>query len=161
MKKKKIALMVMVTVLAGLSSFGFFRQTQAQIIDSHTFFIPFPADMLGDHFEKGGNDPLLTFSDEDIVTTISIAIVDRFSIIHYDHWEDGLEPILDLPTQPSTEIWGDDNAANGIPPGFGIDILNDGDVIVLEEIIVLPRDPNDFFYDGGDTLTAYGSSLAR
>ncbi len=69
---------------------------------------------------------------------------------YYDHWEDGYEADLANPVQASTEIWGDNNAGNGIPPGFGTDVINAGDVITLDNTVSLPRNPAQIRYDGRD-----------
>ncbi|GIK42094.1 MAG: hypothetical protein BroJett011_59270 [Chloroflexota bacterium] len=146
-------------------------------IDNFTFFIPFAADLLDDQFEVGLSDtsppprpPSLL--NNPIVMVISIAVDREGSLIFYDHWEDGLEANLTQPTQSSTEIWGDDNPANGIPPGFTRDLLasaalpND-DVITLRNTVELPRDPTFscgvtrvFCADGGDVLTSEGGAVA-
>lgn len=139
-------------------------------IDNFTFFIPYPADILDDQFETALSDnnppprpPSLI--NNPIETIISIAVDREGSIIYYDHWEDGLEANLTQPTQSSTEVWGDDNPANGIPPGFARDLLarpnvpNDS-VITLRNIIDLPRDKNVLRYDGGDVLTSEGGPIA-
>ncbi|MCL4297157.1 MAG: hypothetical protein KJ077_15580 [Anaerolineae bacterium] len=139
-------------------------------IDNFTFFIPFPTDILDDQFETGLSDNVPpprppSLINHPIETITSIAVDREGSIIFYDHWEDGLEANLTQPTQSSTEIWGDDNPANGIPPGFTRDLLanaafpND-DVIILRNNVILPRDPSVLFYDGGDVLTSEGGAVA-
>ena len=159
--KKNITLIALAILLAGLSNFWLFRQTQAQI-DSFTFFIPFRTDVLDDHF-NAGHAPL-NLIDDDIETTISIAIQKSNTRVNFDHWEDGPEADLTSPVQPSSEIWGDGNAANGIPPGFGLtdadDVLISGDIIVLTNTVTLPRDPATLFFDGGDILTSVGGAVA-
>ena len=66
-----------------------------------------------------------------IISNISIAPVANGTIIYYDHWEDGYEADINNPTQPTTQIWGDGNPANGIPPGFATDVINAGNVFIL------------------------------
>ena len=66
-----------------------------------------------------------------IVSNISIAPVANGTIIYYDHWEDGYEADINNPIQPTTQIWGDGNPANGIPPGFATDVINAGNVFIL------------------------------
>lgn len=127
-------------------------------IDSFQFFIPYPADQLDDQFDVG--HAAIDLQNAEIVTTISIAVRRGGSQIYYDHWEDGLEADHLAPTQPSTEIWGDNNPANGIPPNFLTDTLANDDVIVLQNVIPLPRDPATLFFDGGDAITAFDSSVA-
>ena len=81
---------------------------------------------------------------------ISIAATGDNTIIYYDHWEDGYEADLANPVQASTEVWGDNDPVNGIPPGFGTDIINAGDVITLASDVALPRNPAQIRYDGRD-----------
>lgn len=77
------------------------------------------------------------------------------TVIIYDHWEDGFEPDLENPQQPSTETWGDGNPANGYPPGFPCDIIL-ADAIVLNEAIDPDVITETYQYDGGDRLGASG-----
>ena len=72
-----------------------------------------------------------------------------------------------MPTQNSTQVWGDGNPDNGVAPTVrdqaGGDTLLADDVIVLENRVLLPngvRDPAVVYFDGGDTLTALGGSIA-
>ncbi|HPG01057.1 MAG TPA: hypothetical protein PLE77_13435, partial [Kiritimatiellia bacterium] len=53
------------------------------------------------------------------------------TVIFFDQWEDGYEGNITSPTQATTEVWGDGNAGNGIPPGFAQDYVNAGDYISL------------------------------
>ncbi|MFN8454879.1 MAG: hypothetical protein U0401_09465 [Anaerolineae bacterium] len=128
-------------------------------IDAFTFFIPYQTDRLDDQFNIGQTSRNLI--DVDIETIISIAVQRNSSVIYYDHWEDGLEANLTNPTQASTQIWGDNNPANGAPPNLGgRDVIRAGDVIILRNIVVLPRNPAILFFDGGDTLTSTGGAIA-
>ena len=139
-------------------------QIQAQIsvqggrIDAFTFFIPYQADLLDDQFNVGQTTQNLINSNIEVI--ISVAVQNQSSVIYYDHWEDGLEGNLTSPSQLSTEIWGDNDPSNGIPPGFSTDVLRAGDVVVLRNIVKLPRDRTKFFFDGGDVLTSTGGALA-
>ncbi|MCB0155597.1 MAG: DUF11 domain-containing protein [Anaerolineae bacterium] len=150
-------------MLAMISSAWVITQAQAQI-DSFTFFIPYPSEQLDDLFDAGfGGAPSL--ANADIETTISIAIHKSNTFIYYDEWEDDLETNLNAPIQTSTKIWGDRDASNGIPPGFGTtdaeDVLTEGDVIVLTNSIPAIRDPlMPFYFDGGDMLTSAGGAVA-
>jgi uncharacterized repeat protein (TIGR01451 family) len=142
-------------LLACLYTFGEARAVQ---IDAFTFFIPYPADALDDQFDAANYDD---FRGVSIVTTVSISVLRGGSIVYYDHWEDGLEPNITQPIQPTTQVWGDDNLANGIPPGFSSDVLNAGDVIAVQNTVeVEPRDPAVVLYDGGDKLFSSGGAIA-
>jgi uncharacterized repeat protein (TIGR01451 family) len=134
-------------------------------IDGFTFFIPFEADLLDDMFNQGQSTQNLL--NVGIETIISIAVDRNNSIIYYDQWEDGLEPDLTKPTQPSTQVWGDNNLSNGYPPFLGNspntaqrDSLQAGDVITLRNIVTLPRAPNNLFFDSGDVLTSIDGAIA-
>lgn len=151
-----------------------FAQMQANTsggpIDAFTFYIPYRADILDDQFEFTLSDPPPDrpppLFDVDIVFIISIAIDRAGSVIYYDHWEDGLEPNRTRPIQPSTEVWGDNNPANGMPPGFSTDLLatsatNRDDVITLRNTVKSANRPaDDFKFDGGDRLTSVGGAIA-
>ena len=160
--KKQFTLTLLVGFLAFFMSLPIFMETQA--IDAFTFFIPYPADLLDDQFDVAVNDEApnpacADLIDDDINTTISI-VTKNGAQIYYDHWEDGMEINLASPTQASTEVWGDNDPANGIPPGFSLDVLQAESIIILQNRVILPRDPANFFYDGGDTFTSIGSNLA-
>ena len=151
-----VTLIVFSIGLLSLLAVAAVTETYAQI-DGFTFFIPYPADLLDDQFDLGNNN---NFQDVDIVTSLSMAVVRDGTIIYYDHWEDGLEPHLTSPGQTSTQVWGDANPNNGIPPGFTTDLLKAGDVLRLQSKITLPRDPTNLFFDGGDKLIAVGGTLS-
>ena len=157
--KRYISLIVLATFVGVLGSVLFFLQADAQI-NAFTFFIPFPTDQLGSLFDAGSSQD---FIDEDIVTTISIAVRRSDTIIYYDHWEDELEDNLTSPVQPSTQVWGDGDLTNGVAPTSRPnpdDTLLAGDIIPLQNTVVLPRDRDNLFYDGGDNLTSVGGSIA-
>jgi uncharacterized repeat protein (TIGR01451 family) len=150
--------LVQIAALGLLICLGNLAVAWALEIDAFTFFIPYPADALDDQFDAAN---VIDFSGSNIVTTISIAVLREGSVIYYDHWEDGLEANITQPNQPTTEIWGDNNPANGIPPDFSIDVLDAGDVITLQNVIeVDPRDPAVVLFDGGDKLVSMGGAVA-
>lgn len=126
-------------------------------IDAFTFFIPFEADLLDNQFDVSTTENL---DGVDIEIIISIAVNRDNTIIYYDQWEDGMEPDLTMPTQFSTQVWGDNNLSNGIPPGFGSDVLQAGDIITLRNVVVIPRDSNQLFFDGGDMLSSVGGAVS-
>jgi len=140
------------TILGGVSSLWVFAHASAQQIDAFTFLIPYTAEDLNDEFVAGFNGADLTGADMESI--VSISINRSGTIIYYDHWEDGLEPDLNLPVQPSTQVWGDSNPVNGVLSAFPItDTLSAGDVINLRNTVILDnagnRDPNEIFFDGG------------
>lgn len=127
-------------------------------IDAFTFYIPYEADRLDDQFNIGQTSINLTDVDIEFIT--SIAVQRDGIVIYYDQWEDGLERDVTRPTQFSTQIWGDNDPSNGIPPGFTTDVLDDQTVILLRNFIPIPRDPAELRFDGGDMFTAIGGPVA-
>jgi uncharacterized repeat protein (TIGR01451 family) len=85
--------------------------------------------------EFGGN--FLPAPPQIASSVVSLTVPATGQRIIYDHGEDGYEADLLNPTQASTEIWGDGNPGNGIPPGDpgGDDILVPGQVISLESTL--------------------------
>lgn len=114
-----------------------------------TYFIPLPEDDL-----LIGMDKLNPDINSPTHTVVSIVVGANDLIIYYDHWEDGYEVDISKPRRSSSQIWGDGRPANGAPPGFPDDLLNAGDVIVLENDIVVPRDPDIFAFDGKDRFSS-------
>ncbi|MCK6625355.1 MAG: IgGFc-binding protein [Anaerolineae bacterium] len=168
--KKHIRLVLWATILGGIASLWILVHAQAQSneqgggrIDAFTFYIPYLTDILDDQFNTGQSTTDLT--NVDIETIISIAVQREGTIIYYDEWEDGLEPDLTRPIQPTTKIWGDGSPNNNGPTEtvHGLpndDLLREGTVITLRNIVDLPRDQADFFFDGSDLLTAIGGPIA-
>jgi uncharacterized repeat protein (TIGR01451 family) len=124
------------------------RSWAANII--HEFYVPLPESQVKSALVS--IEPASGIVGNTIESVISIVATGAGSIIHYDQWEDGYEVDLNNPVQPSTQIWGDGNNANGIPPGYANDpaTLTSGSVIVLRNQIPLPRNPANHFYDGRD-----------
>jgi uncharacterized repeat protein (TIGR01451 family) len=123
-------------------------QAQAGPAPIQTYFVPLPELQVQTALEA-----VDTGTDEigDVMNSlISVVSTGDGTIIYYDHWEDGYESDLANPVQASTEIWGDNDPGNGIPPGFATDELNVGDVISLESNVSLPRNPSQIRYDGRD-----------
>jgi uncharacterized repeat protein (TIGR01451 family) len=93
--------------------------------------------------------------------------------IYYDHWEDGLDPDLNSSdpafpsaSQATTLVFGDANPGNGDACAFTTmpcsnDTITDGMALTLESAsIPLPRNPAQFFFDGGDRIVTSGGPLA-
>lgn len=115
--------------------------------------------------------PGATPAQRSVQTVVSIAIGASL-IIYYDQHEDGYETDISNPTDvfyqvgpgcpgPSsannldgTQIWGNNNICDGIPPSFAIDTLTNGNVIVLANTVPVVN-PGTLF-DGGDR---FGSTL--
>jgi uncharacterized repeat protein (TIGR01451 family) len=116
-----------------------------------TFFMPFD--------EEEVNVALNTIDNfggaigSTIRSTISIVGGITNTVIFWDHWEDGYEENILAPTQATTQVWGDNNPANGIPPAFGVDRVNEGDIISLINDIPIPRNPVNLYYDARDKMS--------
>jgi uncharacterized repeat protein (TIGR01451 family) len=117
------------------------------------FFVPIPEAQLRDNFLVVAPNTGTEFN-----SVVSIVVPVTGTRIAYDHWEDGYELDLENPVQTTTQIWGDGNNANGIPPGFGSDPLglSSGAVVALRNVVPLPR-TSVVLYDGRDRV---GSSQA-
>jgi len=89
-----------------------------------------------------------------INTYISLSIISANTIIYYDHWEDGFEIDLTRPQQPTTQIWGDGNLANGAPSGFPADLLGADDVIILNNAVNINTLATVIDFDGGDRIAS-------
>jgi hypothetical protein len=97
--------------------------------------------------------------DDYVVNTISISPATTGTIIYYDQWENGFETDLANPANiwsssnlGGTQIWGDNNPANGIPPGFATDVIVPGKAIILTSTNANPHPTGTFYYDGGDKM---------
>jgi uncharacterized repeat protein (TIGR01451 family) len=91
----------------------------------------------------------------------SVTITRDDTIIYYDQWENGYENDIGSPNRiysgsrlDGTQIWGDNDPSNGIPPGFASDELMAGDIIALKNDVQLPRNSNTVYFDGRDKLAA-------
>jgi uncharacterized repeat protein (TIGR01451 family) len=103
-------------------------------------------------------DAINSVSD-DIFTAISMVVTVDNTWIYYDHAEDGYEADDLCVSQATTQIWGDNNPDNGMPPGFTEDVLRAGDVITLEQVVQLSgtplqKDPAAIQWDGGDKIVS-------
>lgn len=141
-------------------------------IDAFTFFIPYAAKSFAAQLDAGSNDAVVA-PNEDILTTISIAVNRRESVIYYDQWEDGFEGDLTFPTQTTTLVWGDGDPTNnttGLAPGAVVEGIPTDDILTAGTIIILRSTvpstdagrgtPPAVFFDGGDMLTSKRGALA-
>src|SRR5579862_9058244 len=129
------------------------RSSAASVVE--TYYVAIPEDQLRNAF--------VALQGSSIGTTItsitSIVVTGNNTVVYYDQWEDGYEVDIANPTQSSTQVWGDGNAANGCAPGVSpctnaADVLTAGQVIALRNNVVLPRNPSTLFYDGHDKFAA-------
>jgi len=115
------------------------------------FYLPMPEQQI-----YQANSAIISGTGSTISSTFSIVVTGDGTVIYYDQWEDGYETDLSNPTQPTTQIWGDGNDANGIPPGFAHDPngLPAGTVITLTNNVSLPRNPSTLLWDARDHIAA-------
>ncbi len=124
------------------------RADAANII--HEFYVPLPEAQVKTALVS--IEPAAGVVGSTIESVISIVVTGAGTVVHYDEWEDGYEIDLNKPTQSTTKIWGDGNNANGVPPGYANDPVSftPGSVIILRNLVPLPRNPANFLYDGRD-----------
>ena len=116
---------------------------------SQVYYVPFPEiDQLAGFVgvTSVAVDPLAVF--------VNIAVSNDNTIIYYDHWEDGYEGDISNPKQPTTEVWGDGNPANGYPPGNPSDLLPAGTVFSLRNYVNSTAGASEFKYDAGDKIAS-------
>lgn len=118
------------------------------------FFVPLPEDQVRTAFLQLYNGTSATMHG-----VIGLSVTANNTLIYYDQWENGYDTDIANPTNlysasnpGGTQIWGDGNPANGMPPGIASDLLNAGAVIVLENDIPIPRNPATILYDGRDKI---------
>ena len=134
----------------------------AALAPAQVYYLPLPENQiyaaLRSIYSAGAPAFCNTNPDNDvsdpILTYVSIAPAADGTVIVYDHWEDGYEPDLSRPAQPSTEVWGDGDPANGMPPGFTADQIGVGDVVVLDNPVRIGTRAAVLDFDGGDKLAA-------
>jgi uncharacterized repeat protein (TIGR01451 family) len=115
------------------------------------FFVPMPEADLQTSLNT--IDSTGTKVGNTIKVTIAIVVGQTNTIIVYDQWEDGYENDLNNPTQSTTQIWGDGNQ-NTPAPGYPSNILPAGAVILLTNVVTLPRNPSVMNFDGRDRIGA-------
>jgi len=116
-----------------------------------SYFVPFGEDDV--HLALHTIDDFAGNIGGTMRSTISIVAGVTNTIIFYDHWEDGYEDQISAPTQSTTEVWGDWNSTNGIPPDYANDAVDAGSIITLLTDIPVPRDPDNIMFDGRDKFS--------
>jgi hypothetical protein len=125
-----------------------------------TFFVPLPEDQM--QVSLNAIDAYRGLIGDEMRSAISMVIGTDHTILYYDHWEDGYEDDITEPTQLTSQIWGDGDPDNGFPPGFPDDLLNAGDVVLLESTIDVTRNSVVVEYDGRDKVaTTYPIAMTR
>ena len=119
---------------------------------SKIFYLPFPenTNFLRKTLWSAGSASTLSDTAR---TVLSIKIPYPGNILTYDHWEDGYEADITIPTQRTTEVWGDGILSNGRAPGLPNDIIPPGGYISIDNHFKYnPRNTSQIFYDGKDKI---------
>ncbi|HND52801.1 MAG TPA: DUF4347 domain-containing protein, partial [Pirellulaceae bacterium] len=120
-----------------------------ELLIAQEYYVPLPSDQLRSTYVA-----LYPSAGTTLDSVIGITVAQPSAILYYDQWEDGYETNIESPTQSTTQVWGDGNPANGIPPGFATDILNASSVITLRNNIATPRNSGTILYDGRDRIVS-------
>src|SRR4051812_15889271 len=117
----------------------------------HDFYLPMPEAQIRQAY--GVLEANLSSTMD---SAFSVVVTGDGTVIYYDQWEDGYEIDLAHPVQSTTQVWGDGNDLNGIPPGFVHDPtgLPAGTVLTLRNNVPLPRNPGTILYDARDRIAA-------
>ncbi len=153
-------------MLALSAVFGFASSAQAASVPMvQYFYVPFPEEQILAMLtavENGGPSAAPT---EPITTYVTITAVADGTIICYDQWENGYDVDLaqtldtyNATTNPDgTQIWGDQNLANGAAPGVisdATDVIDAGSVISLQNAVATTTRQSIIDFDGGDKFAA-------
>ena len=125
------------------------------------YYIPITADEVYQHYLDMNFGNGSSVAQSNIITIISMVASISNTVIYYDQWENGFDLDISNPTNTwsagntgGTQIWGDNNPANGIAPGYTQDIINAGTIIVLQTTNNSPRDSSIVSFDGGDKVAS-------
>ena len=137
----------------------FLPHAHAQFAVNQTYYLPYTETQLFTGITSiypvatcgsiGAFDPALP-----ITNYVTIAIKKDVTTIVYDHYEDGYEDSAANPIQPTTVVWGDGDTTNGFPPGFPSDLLNSGDVVILNNDVTPAIPDVTFDFDGRDKINS-------
>jgi len=124
-----------------------------------TFYIPFPEDQLLAGLKAIDAGNVSTDPANPMTTYISLAAVAANTIVYYDQWENGYEYDISNPgnlysaaNPGGTQIWGDADPANGVPPGVPSDVINAGTVIILNNTVNTTTQQAVIDFDGRDKI---------
>jgi len=131
----------------------------AQLVES--YFIPAPEDQILQSLNSIDCGAASISPSGPVSSYVSIGIVEDGVRIFYDQWENGYETNLAFPSQlfgvNRTQIWGDDDPSNGIPPGYTRDVLFAGGSIILDNEVVTTTRQSVTDFDGGDRIASQGN----
>ena len=125
------------------------------------FYVPVPEDQWLTALrviQAGGSGTTPINPMQSYVSTSAIA---NNTIIYYDQYENGYEPDIGNPLDvysssnlDGTQIWGDGDTSNGVPPGVPSDIINGGTVIVLNNPVTTTDPLTVIKFGGRDKIAA-------
>jgi len=130
-----------------------------------TYFVPWPEDQvwtaMGRIYNSTSCSTLYnSFLNYDanprqpMVGYTSITITEHNTVVTYDHWEDGYEPAITFPGQPTTQVWGDGDLLNGVAPGDADDILGAGQILILNDVMLSSTLGSVVDFDARDKITS-------
>jgi uncharacterized repeat protein (TIGR01451 family) len=129
---------------------------QAQTSVAQTYYVPYTeTDILTSLqtiYDVGTCGASATAPVAPLSTYLSIVINKDNAVLIYDHHEDGYEVSDSNPVQATTQIWGDGNLSNGVAPGYASDILQEGNVVILESSVTPATPDVTIDYDGRDKI---------
>ncbi|MCL4805919.1 MAG: hypothetical protein KJ046_16610, partial [Anaerolineae bacterium] len=167
-KGRRTAVMALMMVLLG-SIFMVSRASAANPAPVMVFYLTEPEnDMLP------AMQVINSAASSPMVTKISVTIRYDGTLVYYDHWENGFVNDIANPTAGQTyanpgnlggvQIWGNGLAADGCAPALQTgpitctnanDVLNSGDVIILEDNnVAVPNSASSIDWDGKDKVAA-------
>ena len=154
MKRRVIALFL---GLMAATVLGLGLAPAASAMPVQFFYVPFPEDDYLNAFQSiNATNPV-----NPVTSYITITAVGDDTVIYYDQWENGYDTdiansynIYSATNLGGTQIWGDGNLANGIPPGFATDEIDAGAVIDLNNQIQTGTLETVIDFDGGDKIAA-------
>ena len=155
---------LLVALLAGILAAPVFGATDCST-PLQTYYVPFPAEQVKVWADDLKNDA----TDTDTILSVqSITITKDATVICYDHWEDGFDVDLRFPdTAGTSEIWGDGDSSNGCAPDVvtcndANDVLDAGDIVLIEESVPANPRGTSILYDGQDKfLSSDAVKLSR
>lgn len=132
------------------------------------YYVPEPEDHQLQAYGRITTGSISTAASSPIRTYISITISTANMLVYYDQWENGYDDDIANPANiwsvtntAGTQIWGDNDPSNGMPPGYVTDILNKGDVIQIDNTVPVAgslgsysRSSSVIRYDGRDKIGA-------
>ncbi|MBV6395470.1 MAG: hypothetical protein HFACDABA_01046 [Anaerolineales bacterium] len=157
---------LILTVLLSMLMLSPWSSRPANAAQSFTplYYLTMPEDDALQLFRDTGGATAVT----PVRSVTSIAIGTTGTVVYYDQWEDGYVGNI----QTSADLtWGDGNLANGCPPSISNtpnpclvaadDSLQAGDVVVLDNLVVVEGSPGSYsrdsgkvFFDGRDKFQA-------